>query len=167
MLRLSSEGKKMQSHNMQDAMPHKGIEKSGVWGFLFSADFLLFENFLVSKFQLFLLFSAYFWHFTLISWCFSSFLHVASHTSEKCPQTNLQLLSSTQCPVCNLAVWCNPVPLFTSVLCAWIISVVNDNGSLNPYHFFSYIIQYKTKSLKQFMILSGCHNRHKSHNLSA
>ena len=34
----------------------------GVWEFLFS-----FNNFLVSKFQLFLLFSAYFWHFTLIS----------------------------------------------------------------------------------------------------
>ena len=31
-----------------------------MWEFLFSADFLFFEKFLVSKFQLFLLFSAYF-----------------------------------------------------------------------------------------------------------
>ena len=45
---------------------------SGVWEFLFSADFLFFENFSVQKFQLFRLFSAYFWHFTLISHCFSS-----------------------------------------------------------------------------------------------
>ena len=44
---------------------------SGVWEFLFPADFLLFENFLVPKFQLFLLFSAYFCHFCPISRCFS------------------------------------------------------------------------------------------------
>ena len=48
-------------------------EKTGVWEFLFSADFLIFEYFLVSKFQLFLSFSAYYWHFTLISCCFSLF----------------------------------------------------------------------------------------------
>ena len=35
----------------------------GVWEFLFSVDFLVFENFVVPKFQLFLFFSAYFWHF--------------------------------------------------------------------------------------------------------
>ena len=46
---------------------------SGVWEFLFSADFLIFENFLVPKFQLFLWFSAHFWHFYTISRCFSSF----------------------------------------------------------------------------------------------
>ena len=44
---------------------------SGVWEFLFSADFLIFENFLGLKFRLFLLFSAYFFHFYPISRCFS------------------------------------------------------------------------------------------------
>ena len=49
------------------------VNSTGLWEFLFSADFLFFENFLVPKFQLFLLFSAYFCHFTLISLCFSLF----------------------------------------------------------------------------------------------
>ena len=45
---------------------------AGVWEFLFWADFLVFENFLLPKFQLFLLFSAYFCHFCPISRHFSS-----------------------------------------------------------------------------------------------
>ena len=40
---------------------------------LFSADFLVFEHFLLSNFLLFLLFSAYFYHSYPISCCFSSF----------------------------------------------------------------------------------------------
>ena len=43
----------------------------GLWEFLFPADFLFFLKFSCDKFQLFLLLSAYFWHFTLISLCFS------------------------------------------------------------------------------------------------
>ena len=73
---------------------------TGVWEFLFSADFLFFENFLLSKFQLFLLFSAYFWHFTLISRCFSSFfacsiatLPTPSHPPQHTPDILFKTLS--------------------------------------------------------------------------
>ena len=57
------------------------ILKAGVWEFLFSADFLIFENFLVPKFQLFLF--SLFWHLYTISRCFPRFLSVVSHTSVK------------------------------------------------------------------------------------
>ena len=55
-------------------MGRTGIECiAGAWDFLFLADFLIFDKFLVPKFQLFLLFSAYFWHLYPISRCFSFF----------------------------------------------------------------------------------------------
>ena len=53
----------------------------GVWEFLFSADILFFWIFFAPKFQLFLLFSAYFSHFYPISCCFSLFFVCGlSHT---------------------------------------------------------------------------------------
>ena len=56
---------------------------SGVWKIpLFSWFPLFWKKKIVSKFQLFLLFSAYLWHFTLIPQCFSLYLHFACHTSD-------------------------------------------------------------------------------------
>ena len=47
---------------------------AGMWEFLFSTDFLCLKIFLCQISFFFLLFSAYFWHFYLISWYFSSFV---------------------------------------------------------------------------------------------
>ena len=47
-----------------------------------SADFLIFDNFVLPKFQLFLLFSAYFAIFTQFHTVFPYFLSVVSHIPE-------------------------------------------------------------------------------------
>ena len=53
-----------------------------VWEFFVSVEFLIFGNFLMPKFQFFLLFSAYFWHFCSNSHCFFFLIfHVWSHAS--------------------------------------------------------------------------------------
>ena len=59
--------------------------------FLFSADILVFKNFLVPKFLLFLLFSAYFCQFNPISHCFSSFFVCCpeAHTSVEHSQIDI------------------------------------------------------------------------------
>ena len=86
----------------------------GMWEFLFLADFLLFENFLVSKFQLFLLFSAHFWHFTLISsWFFlffffffaCGFSHLLFHFENKCDVTAYFMISRVKTCRMLSVVW--------------------------------------------------------------
>ena len=75
---------------------------SGVWEFLFSADFLVFEDFLVPKFQLFLLFSAYFWQFYPISHCFPSFPPFFV-----CGLSHLCIMYCSWCPcTMRLSTWC-------------------------------------------------------------
>ena len=71
-----------------------------------------FENFLVLKFQLFLLFSAYFWHFTLISRCFSSIF--ACDLSRLCIWM-VQDVKYDQAPDSETSL----TPVFLSSTCFW------------------------------------------------
>ena len=106
----------------QTLNPIQALIKAGLWEFFFSADFLIFENILVPKFQLFLLFSAYFWHLYPISLFFVCGLSDLCKRLDKiriivsCPAhvlvilDNIQLLTSKASghtlkpPVCNLTI---------------------------------------------------------------
>ena len=106
-----------------------------MWEFLFSANILIFENF-VPKFQIFLIFSANFAHFTQISHCFTSFsacgfwhlckIQILIYGSAR---GNISLVFVCVRPLTSLSMWhsdsCAIVKLkccltFMLILCCWV-----------------------------------------------